>query len=67
MTKPNALIEFTALHLHRPALDATPAERAAWYRRKSAVLEHLAAQGSPELAAAAEQARAHAERLAEAR
>jgi hypothetical protein len=43
----NTLAELGALHLSRPALDASPVVVAAWYERKATVLDHLADQGTP--------------------
>lgn len=60
MLAPNTVSELQELALARPAVDAAAGVVAAWYERKAVVLEHLAMQGSPEVAELAEQAHRHA-------
>ena len=62
---PNTLAELQHLSLSRPGLDSPTASVAAWYERKAEVLEHLAAQGSPEVAELAATAHDHAIELTE--
>ncbi|MFI5558984.1 hypothetical protein ACIA2T_06860 [Amycolatopsis japonica] len=59
----NVLADLGALHLTRPAADAPVASIAAWYERKAAVLEHLAATGAAGAAEQADQAHRHAAQL----
>lgn len=62
------LRELVALWLSRPTPDAAPAVVAAWYERKSALLEHIAIDGGPDAHEARRQAllaHRHAQQLAD--
>lgn len=59
----STLREMTHLHLSRPAADAPAAVVAAWYERKAALLEHLAAEGTTGARGWAIEAHQHATRL----
>lgn len=60
----NTLTELQELSLSRPAADAPAPIVADWYRRKAAVLDHLASEGTPSAAEHALLARKHARTLA---
>lgn len=66
----NVLIEMTALSIGRPASDANPADRAAWYEAKARLHEYLAAESAADRAREtflAAQAHEHSLRLLSAR
>ncbi len=63
MAAANVLAEMGALHLSRPAVDATVITIAAWYERKAVVFEHLADAGTAGAADQAAQAHRHAAQL----
>lgn len=63
MTGVSTLQEMTRLHVSRPAVDAPAPVVAAWYERKAALLEHLAAEGTTGARSLAVEAHQHATRL----
>ena len=63
MTGLSTLGEMTRLHASRPAIDAPAREVAAWYERKAALLEHLAAERTSDARLLAVEAHQHAARL----
>jgi hypothetical protein len=63
-----AVVEMYVLYLHKPAVNASDAEVAAWYREKAHVLDDLAGESHHPVEAAAlrrkaDAARAHADEL----